>query len=172
MTKSLTTFVMIVFGIIVLFIMGKYLMSNHFIPSLNEFIASTTGSQLEDATTNYTPSLIKIRTPKGEINVFVANTPESLLKGLSNKESLSKDEGMLFIFPKDDNYSFWMKDMRFSLDIVWIDAKKLVVGITNNISPNTYPQTFLPPKPIRYVLEINTGGAKGFDIATGTVLDF
>ena len=79
---------------------------------------------------------------------------------------------MLFIFPKDGIYGFWMKDMAFSLDIILIGADKKVAGIAPDISPQTYPEVFLPPHEIKYVLELNSGGAKDYGIATGTKLVF
>lgn len=79
---------------------------------------------------------------------------------------------MIFPFSMPGKYGFWMQNMNFPLDIIWIDASKKVVGMNSNLSPDTYPSVFLPPSDISYVLEINSGSAKNFGIATGTKLVF
>ena len=92
-----------------------------------------------------------------ELEVEVADQPHEQTRGLSERDSLAENGGMLFVFPKPDYYSFWMKDMHFPLDMIWIDENKKIVGIQKNVSPNSYPQTFFPPSPIKYVLEVNAG---------------
>jgi uncharacterized membrane protein (UPF0127 family) len=101
------------------------------------------------------------------ISVFVADTPTLEERGLGGRESLSSGQGMLFIFPTDGEYAFWMKDMRFSIDIVWLSADGSVVYMAQNVSPATYPQTFTPYKPARYVLELPAGWAKEYTVSLG-----
>jgi len=91
-----------------------------------------------------------------KIEVEIMNTPELRSKGLSGKTSLEEDSGMLFIFEKEGVYPFWMKDMNFPIDILWIDENLQIIDITKNATPESYPQTFSPKKPIKYALEINT----------------
>ncbi|MCC6290679.1 DUF192 domain-containing protein [Candidatus Nomurabacteria bacterium] len=90
-----------------------------------------------------------------KIDLELAQTPEEMTRGLSGREGLPEDSGMLFVYPEDTVPAFWMKDMRFPIDIIWLDKNWMVVGIEKNLLPSTYPQTFSPPKPIRYVLEKN-----------------
>ncbi len=85
---------------------------------------------------------------------------------------MPREFGMLFIFPELGRQSFWMKDMLFPIDIIWVDADKKVVGIASDVLPETYPETFAPPSEIKYVLELNSGGAASYGIATGTQLVF
>lgn len=113
-----------------------------------------------------------VKTPKDVIHAFVASTTEALQTGLSGVPSMSEDSGMLFIFPTAGTYGFWMKEMNFPLDIVWIDADKRVLGIIVDAKPETYPETFHPPSEILYVLELNSGGARDNNIAVGTKLVF
>jgi hypothetical protein len=124
------------------------------------------------ATSTETLQMMDIKTPRGTIHAMVASTPDEQERGLSGRDSLPTDAGMLFPFPKPDVYYFWMPDMHFSIDMVWVGTDKRVIGVTGNISPDTYPEVFSPPSPISYVLELNQGDAAKFDIATGTQLVF
>lgn len=100
--------------------------------------------------------------------VEVANTDAERQQGLSDRASLPQRRGMLFIFANPGNYGFWMKDMRFAIDIVWIDAAGVVVTIADNVSPDTYPQSYHSTAPAQYVLEVPAGFAKKQGIALGT----
>lgn len=88
------------------------------------------------------------------VRVEVVQSREALTKGLSGRDSVGEHtKGMFFIFPDTDYHGIWMKDMKFSIDIVWIDENLTVIGIERNVSPDTYPRVFRPEKPVRYVLE-------------------
>ena len=103
------------------------------------------------------------------ISVEIADTDIERAKGLSNRESLNEQEGMLFIFPKESLHKFWMKDMHFSLDIVWINEGR-VVDITHNVPPQKEKDNlaiYQPKEKIRYVLEVNSGFAKQNKIDIG-----
>lgn len=89
--------------------------------------------------------------------VFVADTQSKRDKGLSGRKKLGLFEGMYFIFHKDGRYGIWMKDMKFPIDIIWLDRNHEVVHIEKNISPETFPKVFTPSKPARYVLEVKSG---------------
>lgn len=89
------------------------------------------------------------------IELELAETPEEMMRGLSGRASLPDGHGMLFVYPEDTVPSFWMKNMHFPIDIIWLDRNWKVIGVEKNISPSTYPQTFSPQKPVRYVLEKN-----------------
>lgn len=102
-----------------------------------------------------------------QIIVEVAETAEAWQQGLSGRESLEEGRGMLFIFENPDIYSFWMKDMNFPIDIVWIDEHLVVVGLEKDVLPETYPETFLPNQPIKYVLEIPAGASEEYGIEIG-----
>ncbi|MCC7469972.1 MAG: DUF192 domain-containing protein [Bacteroidetes bacterium] len=77
--------------------------------------------------------------------------------GLSFRKSLKNNEGMYFVFDKPQVYAFWMKDMNFSIDIIWINEDNKIVDITKDLSPETYPNAFSPVSPARYVLEVPAG---------------
>lgn len=103
-------------------------------------------------------------------NVFsveVADTSRLLEKGLSGHEPLAPNSGMLFVFKTSDKYGFWMKDMLFSLDIIWISQDFKVVHIEKNLSSETYPKIFYPSAPSLYVLEVSAGIVDLLKIKTG-----
>lgn len=117
-------------------------------------------------------SMISIKAPLGTISAMVASTSEQQSLGLGQRDSLPANEGMLFPFASPGQYGFWMKDMRFSLDMVWISADKRVVMVSRDVSPASYPEVLYPPSPISYVLELNADFASKFGIATSTKLVF
>lgn len=94
-----------------------------------------------------------------KINLIVAKTPEEKQTGLSKRKDLAKDQGMLFPFEKADYYSFWMKDMQFPIDILFI-SKDSIVTIFSNVKPpeeNQSPIIYKPTEPADKVLEVNAG---------------
>lgn len=108
---------------------------------------------------------------KGQvIQVSVADTESSRRQGLSGRAGLEPDEGMLFVFPEDGIHGFWMKDMRFSIDILWLSASGSIVYMAQNISPDTYPQNFSPDTPARYVLELSAGYVEEHAVSIGDIV--
>lgn len=99
----------------------------------------------------------KIQIGDSVFTVLISDTPELRTLGLSGRKMLSKDEAMLFVFEKAGLYGFWMKDMLFSIDIVWLDDEFRVVSMKKNVSPQTFPEVFNPTKSSKYVLEFSAG---------------
>lgn len=104
--------------------------------------------------------------------VEVSDTDRLREQGLSGHKPLMKNEGMLFIFEKEGNYGFWMKDMLFSIDIIWIDKNFVVNHIESGVSPETYPKVFYPQGEILYVLEVLGGQASSSKIKIGDSVKF
>ncbi len=104
------------------------------------------------------------------IRVSIANTEKLRAQGLSGRTGLASDEGMLFIFPKEGMYAFWMKDMLFSIDIVWIASDGTIVDMYEHVSPDTYPRAFMPQKQARYVLELPSNYIHAHGIMEGDVV--
>lgn len=103
------------------------------------------------------------------VYVYVADTEAKRELGLSGRKYLPADQGMLFIFPVEGKPSFWMKDMHFPIDILWLANDGSVIHIEENVSPNSYPQQFAPESGLaRYVLELPAGysEAHGLDIGS------
>jgi uncharacterized membrane protein (UPF0127 family) len=109
--------------------------------------------------------------------VEVATTPAQTERGLGYRDALAPDAGMIFDLHTTRSIGFWMKGMRFALDMVWIGEDKRVVAITAGIQPQPgVPDGQLlrhsPNTPVRYVLELNAGAAERLGILTGTQLSF
>ena len=115
-------------------------------------------------------SLRTIHLAGQDIQVTVVSTPEERAKGLGGREGLAQDEGMLFVFDSDAKYQFWMKDMRFPIDILWLSDKGEVVDIRESVSPSTYPAVFAPNSPARYVLELPANFAKVNGVSIGEIV--
>jgi len=110
-------------------------------------------------------------------SVEIADSQSEREKGLSDRESLPIDHAMLFVFEKSDIYSIWMKDMRFAIDIIWIDKNKKIVDISDKVAPepnkNDRDLTIYTPKgDSKYVLEINAGLASLNNIQIGDSVEF
>ena len=116
--------------------------------------------------------LISIKSPKGTLHVLTATTSAERELGLGGRTYLAPDSGMLFVFDEPGAYGFWMKDTLVPLDFVWVSQNKSVAGISSGIATDTYPQVYYPPTDIGYVLELNSGSAAKWGIATGTKLAF
>ncbi|MDO8590217.1 MAG: DUF192 domain-containing protein [bacterium] len=106
------------------------------------------------------------------IQVEVVDTPQTRAKGLSGRKTLPAGTGMLFIFGNPVQDGFWMKDMRFAIDIVWIDNNFRVVDINKEVSPDTFPQIFYPNQVVQYVLELPAGFSARHFIDIGAMVQF
>lgn len=102
----------------------------------------------------------------------VVDDPSERQQGLSGRERLVEGTGMLFVFEETGEHCFWMKDMRFSIDMIWLDGNKKVVDIREAVTPESYPESFCPDEPARYVIELNAGAARQAGIAVGSELKF
>jgi len=113
---------------------------------------------------------------RGEDKTFqveVADTQEERTRGLMHREVLPEDQGMLFVFPEEGIYSFWMKDTLIPLDIIWIDKVGKVVYMQENALPGKglFPPSYTPQAEALYVLEIGAGQAKKAGWGIGTMLE-
>jgi uncharacterized membrane protein (UPF0127 family) len=107
------------------------------------------------------------------IPVEIADSSEEWSRGLSGRQSLPAEQGMLFVFPAPGMYPFWMPDMRFPIDIIWIDQDRRVIGVSENVPPlenAAKPVYYRPPSPAQYVLEVNAGFARSHGITVGDQL--
>src|SRR3989344_2951783 len=109
-----------------------------------------------------------------KIPVEVAETEAQVQKGLSGRKFLDQKSGLFFVFAKPDFYRFWMPDMNFPIDIIWIADKKVVgveENVTNDFNP-AHPKFYIPPQPVRQVLEVNAGFARNKKIRAGDPVIF
>ena len=110
----------------------------------------------------------------GNTIVFVSSlyTVPEQKRGLSGRESMPTNEGLLFVFPRSDFYGFWMKEMKFPIDIIWIDENSKVVSIARDLKPSSFPEIFKPSEKSVYVLEVNAGFAAEHNIKIGDYVTF
>lgn len=104
----------------------------------------------------------------------VAVDPETRRKGLMDRPMLAQEQGMLFVFPGEERYSIWMKNMRFSIDILWLDSGLKIVHVVENVPPCTTQscESIYPQAAARYVLELPSGTVsnRGLNLGmTGTL---
>jgi uncharacterized membrane protein (UPF0127 family) len=98
-------------------------------------------------------------------------TSQEHLKGLSGRDYLPAGTGMLFAYSASATECMWMKDMRFSIDIVWLDESKFINKIEQNVSPETYPKNFCQDDTM-YVIELNAGDVEQLGLQVGQKLSF
>lgn len=109
-----------------------------------------------------------------EINIEVAKTNEERSKGLSNRTSLGEKNGMIFVFEKGEKPSFWMKDTKIPLDILWIKDNKVIL-INKDVQPEPNKmdyelKKYPAPSGIDYVLEVNSGFSDKYNIKAGSTV--
>ena len=117
------------------------------------------GYLLVNGVLNLTDGKSLLIMPNGQrLKAEIADDQTEREKGLSGREDLADNSAMLFKFETESkDHCFWMKDTKFSLDMIWLDANKKVVTIKNNVAPETYPNSFCPGQPAQYVIEIPAG---------------
>jgi len=148
---------------------GDFLKVDSEVGSVNktETNNANTSSQLNTYEINTSRVLVKIGDV--EIDAELATTSAARQKGLSGRLSLGADEGMLFVFPDPHTPRFWMPDMHFPLDIIWINNGAVVdidEFVTNEFDPKN-PKYYTPSEPIIFVLEVNAGFVQKNGIAVG-----
>jgi uncharacterized membrane protein (UPF0127 family) len=104
--------------------------------------------------------------------VEVADTADKRSLGLMFRDSMPDDHGMLFIFPGETRRSFWMKNTRIPLDIIYFDSNLVLVSVSENTPPcRTLKCPAYPSDgPAKYVLELNAGKAAELGVKSGDVL--
>ena len=112
-----------------------------------------------------TPRVVTV----GDTTIYVetAATQAARERGLSGRDSLAPNTGMLFVFDTDGVWGIWMKDMKFSIDILWLAEDGTVITVVPNVSPSSYPTSFRPTSPARFVLELPAGFAAAHSISVG-----
>ncbi len=130
-------------------------------------------SEIENSNEKYHQAKVDVN--GFEIMADIAFTDEQREKGLSIKDTLNENEGMLFIFQQEGRYNFWMNGMKFPIDILWLDAAGKVVHVESNLQPCvSYNDCadYAPTKNALYVLEVAAGFAERHNVQIGTDIDF
>uniref|UniRef100_A0A832DH34 DUF192 domain-containing protein n=1 Tax=Ignavibacterium album TaxID=591197 RepID=A0A832DH34_9BACT len=108
---------------------------------------------------------------KAKIDLEIADDEYQRQLGLMNRKEMMENQGMLFIFPRQDWLSFWMRNTFISLDMIFVDENKKIVTIHKNtriLSDTSYPST----KPARYVVEVIAGFTDKYNIQVGDKIDW
>lgn len=121
------------------------------------------------------PVVFKVaRVGEASVKVEVVESLPAQQRGLSGRASLAPDSGMLFIYQDKDIRYFWMPDMNFVLDVLWI-ADGVVVGLQENIpfaSVDGSIPRFKSPVPVDMVLELNSGWIEKYGIKVGDKVEY
>lgn len=111
-----------------------------------------------------------LQTPDKTYRLSAARTAAEQEQGLSDTAPLPADRGMLFLNEAVTERCFWMKDMRYALDIIWLDASKKVVHVAADVSPKSYPKTYCAAG--QYILELQAGQAARSGLRPGQAVTF
>ena len=106
------------------------------------------------------------------IKVDLALTETAREQGLSGRRSMAEGTGMLFVFDRPDKYLFWMKNMYFSIDIIWISEDMRVVYIKKGARPDLFLETYEPEENAKYVLEVVAGFSDKNNLKVGDKVEF
>lgn len=107
-------------------------------------------------------------------NVKLAKTPNERQIGLMKTPSLKKNEGMLFLYASKGYYSYWMKNMNYALDILWLNENREVVTLRQGVPPCVIDEcpSYSSNKAALYVLEVPAGSARHLNITDGSKATF
>ncbi len=105
-------------------------------------------------------------------DIEYAKTPSQLELGLSRRTCIPKHAAMIFLFPTEDKFGIWMKDMNFPIDVLWLTKDKKVVHIEKAMQPSSYPKVFYPSQDALYVIEMASGQVDELGVGIGEVLSW
>ncbi|HZC88191.1 MAG TPA: DUF192 domain-containing protein [Nitrososphaera sp.] len=157
-------------------------MTLYFLPIISAQVDHVTEAQ-HDEPVAATNSSLSTNNGYQQVNVTVnhvklvadiASNEEQMTKGLAVKDHLNENEAMLFVFTTPGNHGFWMKDMKFPIDIIWMNANKTVVHIEHSLNPCTPISCpiYQPNSDSLYVLETVAGFANRYNVTEGTTMEF
>ena len=112
--------------------------------------------------------------PRGtRIKAEIVDTPQKRALGLMFRDELKENEGMLFIFERSDFHSFWMKNMKFSIDIIWLNRESQIVYIAAHVPPCKEEPcpSYQPYQKAIYVLELAAGMAEREELKIGSQIN-
>jgi uncharacterized membrane protein (UPF0127 family) len=118
---------------------------------------------------------IKLYFPDGyAVTTELAVKDEERARGLMFRDEIHEDHGMLFLFEEEDIHSFWMKNMRFPIDILWLDRDKRIVHIEARVPPcpGEPCPTYAPAAAAAFVLELQSGFAEKHGLRIYDRLEF
>lgn len=108
-----------------------------------------------------------VRVGEGTFRAKLATSEKTRAKGLSGKTHLAENEAMLFVNASNNKNMIWMKDMKIAIDALWLDENQTVIHVERSLKPDSYPKTYGPDTPTRYVLEVADGTLDKVSIRVG-----
>lgn len=107
-----------------------------------------------------------------QINVEIADSPEERAEGLMNRQNLSENSGMLFVYKKEGSRSFWMKNTSIPLDIIFLNSEMDVINIEKadpepDVKVDSNYESYRSDRPAKYVLEINQNRSEEIGLKEG-----
>lgn len=151
---------------VILFILCVFLISLNILNSFSEYKIQNKNRYAN--TLSITTSDNKLHS----FNLLLADTDELREKGLGDRTSLDPRDAMLFVFQDNTRHFFWMKDMEFPIDIVWLNTDKKVIHIEKGVATSTYPNPFGPQDNSQYVIEYNAGISDEIRLNEGDKINF
>lgn len=122
---------------------------------------------VSSVTANRAGDIKGVRLAGQDVKVDLALTELEQERGLSGRRELAVGEGMLFVFPAPGTYYFWMKGVKFSIDMIWLAEDMRVIYIAKNVPPDSYPRLFGPKENSKYVLEVAAGFSEKNNLRAG-----
>lgn len=104
------------------------------------------------------------------LSVELATTKQEHERGLSGRDFLAYNRGMLFVFDKPARYRIWMKDMLIPIDVLWVSQDGTIVDVWEEAQPESYPFIYEPAYDARYIIEAPAGFARVYNIRQGVVV--
>jgi uncharacterized membrane protein (UPF0127 family) len=117
----------------------------------------------------------KVTVNNFELIADLAITNDQQVKGLDVKDQLKENEGMLFVEKQPAKYDFWMRGMKFPIDIIWLDNNRTVIHIERNLQPCVSDldcPLYTPDKDALYILETVAGFSQKHNVEVGAHIDF
>ncbi|NOZ02755.1 MAG: DUF192 domain-containing protein [Deltaproteobacteria bacterium] len=143
-------------------------------PQPPKAVAGESGEALGKADTSLktvVATFISLKGAKSLFNLEVADTPALRGKGLMYRRELAPDRGMVFVFPGEEDQTFYMKNTYVPLDMVFVNSRLVVVGVVEDARPLTLV-TRSVGRPSQYVIELNAHAARRHGIGPGARVDF
>jgi len=120
---------------------------------------------------------IEIKIGDKNYKIFVTENETDRKNGLAVFEDIKEDEGMVFEFPQEDYHSFWMRGMKFDIDIIFLDKEKKVIQIYENVKKDTYKndydyKSFSSKLKSKSVIELKSGQVKKNGLKIGDMISY
>lgn len=170
----------LIIGLVMILLLAAAVFVGYYVYSqsqlkMTQIELSGTTISAEFTTTNETTLMVtKITFAGVTLTVELATTPAEQEQGLSDRNSMPPDQGMLFVFSQEAQWGFWMHEMRFPLDIIWFNASRQAVFIEQNLPPCTPSAcpVYTPIANAMFVLEVNAGFAATNGVTLGESFAF